>query len=232
LAADEQALFMRNAGLTSKTMVAVGRGCILSCAIAALVAGCGLQEASHSGQPGGPGTSRGHQHSSQGTGVIPGSSGTPSMAVRECTFAEVQVKLDARATGVAAGSSYIPLDFTNVSPARCRLAGFPQVTIAASSAGKQIGAAAAADRSATARGTILADGQTAHIWLRVASIANIPSAQCRPVAAAGLRIALPGQSQTTFIGHPLTTCAKQVRGTDVLTVEPFRPGIARAGSAR
>jgi Protein of unknown function (DUF4232) len=106
------------------------------------------------------------------------------------------------------------------------------VTIAASSAGRQIGAAAVSDRSAAARGMVLAGGQTAHIWLRVADVVNLPRAQCRPVTAAGLRVALPGQSQATFIGHPLTTCARQVHGTDVLIVEPFRPGTARAGSAR
>ena len=129
-------------------------------------------------------------------------------------------------------TSYLPLDFTNASSSSCLLAGFPEVTIAASQDGRQIGAAGTLDRSASAQTMTLAAGQTAHIWLRLVEVANLPAARCRPVQAAGLRIGLPGQGQLTFVPHPLMACGRTVGGTDVLTVEPFRPGLARPGTAQ
>ena len=147
-------------------------------------------------------------------------------------MAQMQVRLDTGSAGVAAGSSYLPLDFTNVGAASCTLAGFPQVSVAASSAGKQLGAAGTLDRGATAQLMVLSAGQSAHIWLRLVEVTNIPAAQCHPVAAAGLRVSLPGQQQGTFVAHAMTTCARSVAGTDVLTVEPFRPGAARPGTAQ
>ena len=50
--------------------------------------------------------------------------------------------------------------------------------------------------------------------------------------AAGLRIGLPGQNQLTFVPYALMACGRTVGGMDVLTVEPFRPGLARPGTAQ
>lgn len=223
-----------------RTMIATVRRSVLICAIAALAAGCGLQKAPGAGGAGGTsggsgGTGAagsGRHHHGHGVASMPSTSGSPTATVSECTLTDVQITVDTHAAGVAAGSSYLPLDFTNTSPASCQLGGFPEVIIAAGKDGKQIGAAAMADTSAAAKVMVLAGGQTAHIWLRIVDVANIPKAQCEPVAAAGLRVGLPGEQQTTYIGHRLTTCAKQVQGTEVLTVEPFRPGSARPGTAQ
>jgi hypothetical protein len=210
---------MRSAGMPGRTMIATVHRSVLICAIVALAAGCGLQKAPGSGGSGNAGTSGGsggagtagggRQHHGHGVVSQP-TSGSPTASVSACTITDVQVTVDTHAAGVAAGSSYLPLDFTNTSSASCRLAGFPAVMTASGKAG----------------------GQTAHIWLRVVEVANIPKAQCDPVAVAGLWVGLPGEQQTTYIGHQLTTCAKRVRGTEVLTVEPFRPGSARPGTAR
>jgi hypothetical protein len=225
--------------MPNDTMMAMLRTSVLICAIAALAAGCGLQKApgsGGSGNAGGAGSAggagNGHRQHGHGVASLPSTSGSPTATVSECTIGQVQVKVDTRAAGVAAGSSYLPLDFTNTSAANCQLAGFPQVTIASGKDGRQVGAAATADTSAAAKVMVLAGGQTAHIWLRVTDVANIPKSQCKPVAAAGLRVGLPGEQQTTYIGHPITTCARQITGTEVLTVEPFRPGTARPGTAQ
>jgi hypothetical protein len=142
------------------------------------------------------------------------------------------VRLDARAAGVAAGTAVLPLDFTNVSKASCRLAGDPTVKLVASRHGKQIGSAATVDDGLVAKALELPAGRTAHIWLRLFDVMNLPAALCRPASAAGLRVALPGQARTTFISHPLTMCAKRVHGADILTVEPFRLGQALPGAAQ
>ena len=173
-------------------------------ALASLIAACGLQKAPHAS----------------------------GRRITSCTMADITIRLDTGSAGVAAGTSYLPLDFTNRGRSRCLLAGFPQVAIAARRGGRQIGAAATWDRSTDARPMALAGGQSAHIWLRLVEVANLPRAKCRPVQAAGLRIGLPGHSHTRFVPYPLVTCRRSVPGTDLLTVEPFRPGIARHGSAQ
>jgi hypothetical protein len=141
------------------------------------------------------------------------------------------VTLDIHSAGVAAGSSYVPLDFTNVSKLPCRLTGFPTVTLASRS-GKEVGTGGQADRSLAPETLMLAVGHTAHVWLHLVNVMNLPAAKCRPIAAAGLRVALPGHASATFVSHAVITCGKQVRGTEILMVEPFRPGLARLGTAR
>ena len=210
-------------------MTAAACRSILICAVALLAAACGLQKTPHAG---GSHSGRPPARITPPASGTPRTSRSPHAAVTACTSAQIQVRLDTRSAGVAAGSSYLPLDFTNAGPASCTLAGFPQVSVAAGSAGRQLGAAGTLDRSATGQLMVLSAGQSAHIWLRLVEVANIPAARCRPVAAAGLRVSLPGQQQGTFIAHPMTTCARPVAGTDVLTVEPFRPGAARPGTAQ
>jgi len=187
-------------------------------ALAALAAGCGLQRA-------------GHRHGRHAGGA-PRATGSPSAAAVPCLIRQLRIRLDVAAAGVAAGTSYLPVDFTNVSSSRCALDGFPQVTIAAGSKGRQIGAAATMDRSLATTAIVLAGRRTAHIWIHLADVANLPAASCKPVTAAGLRVSLPGQPQATFIGHRLTSCAKPVDSTDVLIVGPFEPGPARPGTAQ
>ncbi len=222
-----------------RTTITAVRRSVLICAMVALAAGCGLQKApgsGGSGSTGGTGGSggagSGRQHHGHGVVSLPSTSGSPTAGVSACTIADVQVTVDTHAAGAAAGSSYLPLDFTNTSSASCQLAGFPEVITASGRDGKQIGAAAAADTSAAAKVMVLTGGQTAHIWLRVVDVANIPKGQCGPVTAAGLRVGLPGGRQTTYIGHRILTCARRVQGTEVLTVEPFQPGSARPGTAQ
>lgn len=223
-------------------MIASACRFVLVCVLACLVAACGLQkEPKAGGQPGGAGQpgSGGQSSGRTSHGTTPAShgsppvrSGSPQPVAAACSMADIAVHLDTSSAGVAAGTSYLPVDFTNDGQASCLLAGFPEVTVAASQNGRQIGAAATLDRGAASQTMTLAAGQSAHIWLRLVEVANLPSGRCRPVQAAGLRIGLPGQSPLAFVPHPLMTCDRTINGTDVLTVEPFRPGIARPGTAQ
>lgn len=182
-------------------------------ALCLAVAACGLQKGAH------PGCLNSRVHRAKA-------------AAKACGRVAVRVRLDTGSAGVAAGTATLPLDFTNTSATPCRLAGFPVVTLATSRDGKQVGIAATADMSLAARALSLGAGQTAHIWLKILDVMNLPASQCQPVGAAGLRVALPGQSAATFISHALTTCAKVVPGADILTVEPFRLGQALPGTAQ
>lgn len=230
---------MHRTRLPRRTATAALRRCAAICAIAAVIAGCGTKAAPLGGSVGGSGTGSARPAGGTGstrpasrTGAASPATGPAGADTGACLPSDIRVTLDIHSAGVAAGTSYFPLDFTNVSHASCRLAGYPVVTFGASLTGQQIGAAGAADRNLATEDVVLAAGQTAHIWLQLADVMNFPSAQCRPVTAAGLRIGLPGQGAATFIARPTATCAKQVSGTQILTVEPFRPGQARPGTAQ
>jgi hypothetical protein len=211
-------------------------------AATAVIAACGTIPAAHTGGagnsggtlPGSPAASSGSASSpTQGrsAGAAGQSPGPSSAATVNCAPSAIRVRLDTQAAGVAAGSSYVPVDFTNISRTACQLAGYPVVTLA-SQAGKQIGTEGTADRSLATERVVLAAGQVAHIWLRLLDVINFPSARCRPAPVAGLRIGLPGYAAATFLRHPMTTCSEQVQGTEIMTVEPFRPGRAQPGTAQ
>lgn len=209
------------------------------CAVAAVLTACGTQTVPAGGTGSGGGTgSVGRTGPPGQSGGTAGGTGSPSPGKRQgpaataaCQPPAIRVTLDVRSAGVAAGTSFVPINFTNVSRTTCQLAGFPVITLI-SSTDQRIGTAAISDRGLAAENVILGAGQTAHIWLRVVDVMDLPTARCQPAAAAGLRVGLPGQASTTFIRHRLTTCTRQVRGTEILTVEPFRPGQAQPGTAQ
>lgn len=187
--------------------------------IAVLAVGCGLQSGQHHQAHG---ARHRHRH------------GTSTSVA--CAPSNIKVRLDTSSAGVAAGTSYVPLDFTNVSSAGCRLAGFPSVSLASGPHGTPIGSAAApfpgATGSSGATSLVLPSTAAAHAWVHIADVANIPSAQCDPVRAAGFLVTLPGQATTAFVRYPVTTCADGVSGMQILTVEPFYPGLAKPGTAQ
>jgi hypothetical protein len=196
--------------LILRPVVALGLVCLGAAA-------CGLQS--------------GH-HAATGATKSPGSAGGTGAAGGPCTVAQLKVSLDLKSAGVAAGTSLIPLDFTNVSAANCQLTGFADVSFVTSSSGHQVGPAATVDRSLSPQSLRLGAGANAHLWLRLVQAADLPMSSCKPKTVAGLLVRLPGQATSIFVAHEFTTCAKRVRGTDILTVEPFKAGLARAGTAQ
>ncbi|HUC57997.1 MAG TPA: DUF4232 domain-containing protein [Streptosporangiaceae bacterium] len=193
---------------------ALGR-CALIGLICVAAAGCGTASSGQSDKAAGRG-----QHPANPPGDT------------ACTTAHLDVTLDLKSAGVAAGTSMIPLDFTNVSTSSCKLAGYAWISFASKYQGKRIGPAATADRALAAHALLLGAGKTAHLWLRMVAAADLPARLCRPKKVAGLQVRLPGQAASIFIAHRFLTCAKRVRGTDILTVEPFQAGRARAGTAQ
>jgi Protein of unknown function (DUF4232) len=226
-----------------RAAAALWRGAAIGATIAAtaaVISACGVRAAQQAGVAGGTGAGNPAAVSSRPDGTGSGSAGpgtgsaTPAtsspVAAAACRPARIRLRLDLGSAGVAAGSSYLPIDFTNVSALPCHLSGFPTVTLASRS-GQQVGAAGRADRALAAENLLLGAGQTVHVWLHLIDVKDLPAARCQPVTAAGLRVALPGQASASFLGDALTTCHKQVHGTDILVIEPFRPGQARQGTA-
>lgn len=162
--------------------------------------------------------------------AIPTVTGSP--AVSACSAAGLRVTLVTTAAGVAAGSSLVPLQFANTSGHLCKLAGYPEVSFQAGSAGQTIGRAAAPDRSVLADSVLLAPGGIAHAWLQVLDTANIPASQCHPVTADGLRVGLPGAAGAAYVAHTFAACAASVSGMQILTIQPVRVGPAQRGGAQ
>jgi hypothetical protein len=141
-------------------------------------------------------------------------------AVSKCTAAHVQVWLGLGLGGGAAGSTYYPLEFSNVGHHACSLTGYPGVSGYGSSGG-QVGPAAS--RNGQPHGTVtLAPGATAHAILRVVDWGALCSTE---VVAAGLNVFPPGTTRSEPVPFSFGACAHQ----GVLIVGPVRAGVGIPG---
>jgi hypothetical protein len=146
--------------------------------------------------------------------------GTASAAPPVCTSSQTQVWLGDGEGGGTAGSTYYPLELSNVSHATCTLDGYPGVS-AWGLNGVQKGPAGTRISGSHSVVT-LAAGTTAHAILRITDW----GAECTSgTSAFGLKVYPPGQRQARLIDFPLTVCAS--RG--VLSVEPVRAGVGVPG---
>jgi hypothetical protein len=156
-------------------------------------------------------------------------SGEPAAVVAACTPSAIRITLDAKAAGSAAGSSYVPLEFTNGTSLSCRLPDYPAVAFASGLGGPLIGAPAATQGTAVS-GLVLKPHRVAHAWLQVTNVADYPATRCQPVEARGLRVAFAGFTTADFLAHRFRACAKAVQGA-ILDVFPVQAGRARRGTA-
>jgi hypothetical protein len=206
-----------------------------------LVAACGTAGPSQPAQPPAPSASESHA-GTQPPATSPAStpapaspapadppSTSPKPGLAACRTASLRITIDDSQAGGAAGSTYYPLNFTNISAAPCELYGYPGVSFVAVPAGTgaQIGVAAKRS-SAFGKVTVrLAPGGMAHAWLQVTVAANYPASVCQPVTARWLRVYPPGETAAGYVGHTFNACSSV--STAVLTVLPVRAGQALAG---
>ena len=160
-----------------------------------------------------------------GGASAPGGSGS----VTACSAAALRITVDDSQAQAGAGNSYYPLNFTNTSGSTCEMYGFPGVSFAAAptAAGQQVGAAALRATAFAKAAVLLAPGQTAHAWLKVAVAANFPAATCQPVTAHWLRIYPPGETVAGYVSHTFGACSSA--SAVLLTVLPVRAGQGVAG---
>jgi hypothetical protein len=160
--------------------------------------------------------------------LVPASASSPASAAGTqqpltavCATSALRVSVGPGSRITLAVTRY-PLEFTNVSGAACTLTGYPQVA-AFRGRDVQVGEEAGRDPSAEAARVLLAPGQTAHAALD----ASLPAARCRPVRAAGLRVAVtPGASAFRYVRRPLTACAAGHQ--DYLRVHAIAAGTGTA----
>jgi Protein of unknown function (DUF4232) len=159
-----------------------------------------------------------------------GTSGTSGTAgLTACGAASLRVAVDASQAGGAAGSTYVPVTFTNTSSSTCGMYGYPGVSFvtADDSAGHQIGAAAQQNAQFAKQSVRLTAGGVAHAWLQVAQAGNYPPDSCQPVTAHWLRVFAPGQTAAIYVSHSFDACSDS--SAPLLTVMPVRAGQGKQG---
>jgi Protein of unknown function (DUF4232) len=147
-----------------------------------------------------------------------------------CQPASLRVAVNASQAGVAAGSMYYPVDFTNTASSPCGLYGYPGMSFvtSADSTGRQIGAPAQQNPGFGKVAVRLAAGGEAHAWLQVTQAGNYPSATCQPVTAHWLRVYAPGETEALYVNQAFSACSSA--SVQLLTVMPVRPGQGVRGS--
>lgn len=122
--------------------------------------------------------------------------------------------------GVAAGSVFYTLNFTNLSGHACRLDGHPGVS-AVTLLGRQVGRPAGWTPPAP-HSIRLARGATAYALVQYSDVIVSGSGPepCHAVTAAGLRVYPPDQTRSRIVPFPLRACAR--RGLVYMTVRPVQ----------
>lgn len=145
------------------------------------------------------------------------------VAVPECQAADLGVWFAVDQGNGTAGSSYYPLQFTNLSKHTCSLTGFPGVS-AINGNGKQLGRSAFWSRVTPVRTVLLAPGATAHAELQYLDVAVQTAPGCRPlVTASELRVYPPGQRSATHAVFDLPVCSHA--HAVYMNVGPIVPGV-------
>lgn len=124
----------------------------------------------------------------------------------------------------ASGTTYYPLEFTNIGGHTCSLSGFPVVS-AISQAGVRLGSSADRGRLMVAPRVVLAPGATAHTTLAYHGRLVSAGGGCGPVEQAfELRVYLAGQQHATYAAFGFPACSHG--GHVYLTImESIRAGV-------
>ena len=152
-----------------------------------------------------------------GTSASPHTAGPPA-----CATSGLSVKLGAG--NGAAGSTFVPIVFTNTTGSSCSLFGYPGVSFVTGQGGSQIGSAAMRDPTEPARSIVVAAGGVAHATLRVVQADNFPAAGCQPTAVSTLKIFPPGQTTALYLAFSSRTCASTSPSDQVLYIQTMGSG--------
>jgi hypothetical protein len=146
---------------------------------------------------------------------------TGTLEIPICESAQLDLTLG-RAEG-AAGSLYLPLEFTNMGEESCGMTGWPGVSLVEGEGGEPIGSPATRDdEQGQATRIELAPGATVIADLRVARAENYPAEDCEPVPAGGLLVYPPDELDSVFVPYEgLTGCA--VTDVNLLGVTVVHP---------
>lgn len=162
------------------------------------------------------------------TWTLTATSSAAAASSPKCSAADLGVWVAADQTGAAAGTLYMPIEFTNLSHQTCTLYGFPGVS-ALSVSGQQLGSPATWDTAVKPSLVRLAPGGTGYALLEYSDVitGNCPAASKR--LAFELRVYPPDQSGADHAYWPFTACVAKGQ-THFIRVRVIAPGIGVRGS--
>jgi Protein of unknown function (DUF4232) len=220
--------------MTPVTRHALGAAALLCTAV--LAAACGKNSTN-------PGTSLGSTSpSAPASATPPATSPSPSAApasataaagVAGCAPSALKAKVDTAQSGAAAGSVYVPVNFTNISSSSCTMFGYPGVSAVSTPSGAQLGRAATRNTAAAATLVTLVPGGVAHATIQVADAGNYSPSQCSPVTAHYLRIYPPNQFSAIYARYNVQVCSARLphKLGSQLGVYVVQAGPGKAGQA-
>jgi hypothetical protein len=153
-----------------------------------------------------------------------GTAATSAASVPRCTASDLGVWLAVDQGNGTAGTTYYPLEFTNLSHHTCYLYGYPGVS-ARDRNGHQLGSPADWGSLRGARIVNVAPGATAHTMLGYHDVVVTTEPGCHQVnSAVELRVYPPGQRRATFAAFSFEVCSH--RGPIFMSIqEPIVPGV-------
>jgi hypothetical protein len=149
---------------------------------------------------------------------------TSAASVPRCSASDLGVWLAVDQGNGTAGTSYYPLEFTNLSHHTCYLYGYPGVSALARN-GNQLGSPADWGSLRGAHVVNLVPGATAHTLLGYHDVVVSPEPSCHQVnSAVELRVYPPGQRSATDAAFSFPVCSH--RGPIYMSIfEPIMPGV-------
>jgi hypothetical protein len=144
-------------------------------------------------------------------------------AVRACTADDLGVWLAVSQLDGAAGTSYYPLQFTNLSRHACAMRGFPGVSAVDRNL-HQLGRPAGRDHVVPVRTVVLAPGATAHTILGYGDVTVATAPGCHPTFRTfELRVYPPGQRHATYAAFDFEVCSHA--GPVYMGIQPIQAGV-------
>jgi hypothetical protein len=193
----------------------MARVLVIPVAVVALtLAGCASGHKRSASAPAGSTSSR------TTTATVPSA---PASTLR-CPTAALAVWIGVGEGGATAGSTFYPLELTNVSSRVCHLFGFPGVS---GFAGHQLGSPAQRNHAVPEHTVTLAPGETAHTVVQITDVGNFSASQCKPVLATGLKVIPPDERTSAGVPFSFRACSKT--GPTYLSIEPIQPGVGVPG---
>ncbi|HEY8081727.1 MAG TPA: DUF4232 domain-containing protein [Acidimicrobiales bacterium] len=139
-------------------------------------------------------------HESTTTAVSAGTGPTPGV----CTGGQLVSTLGA-AQG-AAGTTFVPLVFTNPVLYTCTVHGHPRVTSVTGASHTQVGPPATKDPGISSSIWVQPFGGTASALLGIVETGNFTKSACVPHDASGLRVVAPESTHATVLAYAHTVC--------------------------
>jgi hypothetical protein len=157
------------------------------------------------------------------SGTVPAPAHAAPAAARACTADDLGAWVAVSQLDGAAGTTYYPLQFTNLSRHACAMRGFPGVSAVDRNL-HQLGRPAARDHVVPVRTVVLAPGATAHTILGYGDVTVATAPGCHPTFRTfELRVYPPGQRHATYAAFDFEVCSHA--GPVYMGIEPVQAGV-------